>query len=109
MTIAAFIAKAFNDEFKLAGIYSGNGIKITGEITKIEFSKPTMFQDGHWNISLNLESSNGKTLPASHHYSFSPLLGSNVCHAVATALIPAVPDLIKKAVLHPQFGSLLEQ
>ena len=103
------IAKAFNDEFKLAGIYSENGIKITGDVTKVEFSSGVFF-DGYWNIALNLKSSNGKTLPVSHQYSFtSNYIGDVACDAVAAALIPAVQDLIKKTVLHPQFGSLLEQ
>ncbi len=37
LTSAELIARAFNDEFKLAGIYSDNGMKITGDVTKVEF------------------------------------------------------------------------
>ena len=108
-TIAEFIAKAFNDEFKLAGIYSEDGIKITGDIAKVEFSSMSRLINGYWNISLKLESSNGKTLPVSHQHNFKTNFdGVAACNETADAFVPTVQDLIRKAVFHPQFGSLLE-
>ena len=38
LSFPQFIEKAFNDEFKMSGIYSKDGIKISGDITKIKFS-----------------------------------------------------------------------
>ena len=37
LTVPVFITKAFNDEFKMADIYSEEGTTITGDITQIKF------------------------------------------------------------------------
>lgn len=38
LTYAEFIEKAFNDEFKVAGIYSENGLKISADLVRVGFS-----------------------------------------------------------------------
>lgn len=70
LTIPQFIAKAFNDEFKMAGIHSTDGLKLSGDITKIEFSSITELTNGYWDIGLRLDSSNGNSLSVSNKYTF---------------------------------------
>ncbi|MGD9172046.1 MAG: hypothetical protein PVI97_18665 [Candidatus Thiodiazotropha sp.] len=110
MSIPQFIAKAFNDEMKMAGIFSKNGVKISGDITKIEFSSISGLTNGYWDISLVLKASNGSSLSVSNKYSFkSGFDAITACNATADALAPAVQDLIKAAIAHPDFGELLSK
>lgn len=109
LSVPQFIVKAFNDEFKMAGIYSDDNIKISGEITKIEFSSITGLTNGYWDIGLQLKSSNGSTLAVSNKYSFkSGFDAITACNATADALSPAVQDLIKATVNHPDFHKLVK-
>lgn len=108
MTIPEFVQKAFNDEFKFAGIYSDNGTKIDGSLNKIEFSSVSGLTGGWWDLGLTLKSSNGKSLSAENRYQFkSGFDAITACNQTAQALGPAVQDLIKKAVSDPAFPSLL--
>ena len=108
LSLSQFISKAFNDEFKMANIYSENGAKITGNVTKVEFSSITGLTSGYWNIGLNLKSSNGQSMTVSNKYTFrSGFDAVTACNATADALSPAVQDLIKAAINHPSFKRLL--
>jgi len=109
LTIPLFISKAFNDEFKMAGLYSTDGIKLSGDITKIEFSSITGLTNGYWDIGLRLNSSNGQSLSVSNNYTFkSGFDAITACNATADALSPAVQDLINTMITHPEFGKLLK-
>jgi len=109
LTIPQFIAKAFNDEFKMAGLHSTDGIKLSGDITKVEFSSAVGLTNGYWDIGLRLDSSNGNSLSVSNKYTFkSGFDAITACNATADALTPAVQDLIKATVSHPQFSKLLK-
>ena len=108
LTFPEFIGKAFNDELKMARIYSEEGTKISGDITKVDFSSTSGLTNGFWDIAITLKSSNGKTLQATNKYTFkSGFDAITACNATADALSPAVQDLIKKAVTNPEFESLL--
>jgi len=109
LSIPEFISKAFNDEFKMADVYSNEGVQLTGDITKIEFSSISGLTSGYWDIGLTLNSSNGKTLSVNNKYSFkSGFDAITACNATADALSPAVQDLIKATVTHPEFSNLLQ-
>ncbi len=109
LSISQFIKKAFNDEFKMAGIYSNQGVVITGDVTKIDFSSISGLTNGYWDIGLKLKSSNGKSLSLENRYSFrSGFDAITACNATADALAPAVQDLIQATVKHPKFGDLLK-
>ena len=109
LTFSQFISKAFNDEFKLAGIYSEDHIKISVEITKIEFSSMDSLFNGYWDIGLKLVSSNGQSLSVSNKYTFdSEWDGLAACKATAGALPPAVQDLITATITDSEFGKLLK-
>lgn len=110
LSIPQFISKAFNDEFKMAGVHSSKGTEITGDITKIEFSSITGLTSGYWDIALSLKSSNGKELTVSNKYTFkSGFDAITACNATADALAPAVQDLINKTVSHPTFIELIKK
>ena len=110
LSIPEFITKAFNDELKMAEKYAKDTVTVTGDITKIEFSSITGLTNGYWDIGLSLESSNGKTLNVSNKYSFkSGFDAITACNATADALSPAVQDLIKATVKHPEFAELMKQ
>ncbi|WP_146027253.1 hypothetical protein [Bowmanella denitrificans] len=110
LSIPQFITKAFNDELKMADKYSKDTVKITGDITKIEFSSITGLTNGYWDIGLSLKSSNGTELEVSNKYSFkSGFDAITACNATADALSPAVQDLIKATFSHPDFANLMKQ
>lgn len=107
MTIPQFVEKAFNDEFKFAGVYSESGVSLSGSLNHIEFSSMSGLTNGWWDLGLDLKSSNGKTLSVSSRYDFkSGFDAITACNQTAQALGPAVQDLIKKAVTDPQFVEL---
>src|SRR4249919_1848489 len=108
MTIPQFVQKAFNDEFKFAGVYADSGTTLNGTLDRIAFSSTTGLTGGWWDLSITLNSSNGKSLKAENRYAFkSGFDAITACNQTAQALAPAVQDLIKKAVSDPQFGELL--
>jgi hypothetical protein len=110
LSIPQFITKAFNDELKMADKYSKDTVKITGDVTKVEFSSITGLTNGYWDIGLSLNSTNGNNLSVNNKYSFkSGFDAITACNATADALSPAVQDLIKATVNHPEFEELMKQ
>jgi len=110
MSIAQYVQKAFNDELKTANIYSDSGVSFVGSLTEINFSSGHrgVLASGWWDLSLSLNSGNGKSIKVANRYEFESSLDPHVaCDRTARALTPAVQDLIKKAVTDPQFGNLL--
>ena len=109
LTFSQFICKAFNDELKMANLYSTDGVKISGDITKINFSSMTGLTGGYWDIGLRLDSSNGLSLSVSNKYTFkSAWNAATACNATANAFPSAIQDLIKVAITHPEFSALLK-
>ena len=109
LTISAFVAKALNDELKLAELHSVDGVKLSGDVTKVEFSSITGLTNGFWDLGLTLNSSNGKSLSVTNKHTFkSGFDGITACNATADALPPAVQDLLSVVVNHPSFRGLLE-
>ncbi len=92
----------------MADIYSQEGLKISGEITNIEFSSISGLTNGYWDIGLSLNSSNGQNFSISNKYAFkSGFDAITACNATADALAPAIQDLIKATISHPNFNKLL--
>ena len=109
LSVPMFVAKAMNDEFKMAEIYSENGASITGNIDRITFSSMTGLTNGYWDIAVTLTSSTGAGISVENRYNFkSGFDAITACNATADALTPAVQDLIQKVVNHPQFPDLLK-
>jgi len=109
MTIPQFIEKAFNDELKYAEIYSSDGVAISASLSRIEFSSTSGLTNGYWHLGMDLRSTNGKAISVDNRYDFkSGFDAITACNQTAQALGPAVQDLIKKAVTHPEFGTLIQ-
>lgn len=103
---AEFIRKALISELKMAGAYSESApTQITGVLNKIDFSSAS----GVWNLDLTLASGK-RSIAVSEAYPFtSSFYGETACNQTAQALMPAVQDLIGKAVQQPGFGAMLTQ
>lgn len=99
-----FVRKALISELKIAGAYSDDApVKITGVLDSIDFSSVS----GSWNLGLTLTSSTHKTVVVNETYPFtSSFYGETACNQTAQALMPAVQDLISKAIADPEFRSL---
>lgn len=107
-TIPQFVNKAFNDEFKFAGVYGDGGAKLTGRLDKIAFSSSAGLTNGWWDLALTLSSANGQSMSVENKYDFkSGFDAITACNQTAQALGPAVQDLIKKTITDPRFKSLL--
>jgi len=110
LSIPSFITKAFNDELKMSDKYKTDSNKITGDISKIEFSSITGLTNGYWDISLDLQSTNGQSMSINNKYTFkSGFDAITACNATADALTPAVQDLIKATVSDPRFALLMQE
>lgn len=108
-SIPQFVRHAFNDEFKFAKLYSKDGVKLRGTLTKIEFSSTSGLTNGWWGLAIKLSSPNGQTLEESSHTDFkSGFDAITACNQTAQALGGAVQDLIKATITDPKFGALLK-
>lgn len=104
-----YIQKAFEDELKLAGIYSNTSpqYSIGGTVKKLEFSSARGITGGSWLIDISLNSTNGKTFDVVEYYEFqSGFVANDACKATAEAYLRAVQNLIGKAIMHPDFPAL---
>jgi hypothetical protein len=110
MSFEAYIQKAFADELKVAGLFDDKSPQTTlsGAVEKLSFSSSRGLTGGEWDISLRINSSNGKSLFVSEHYEFeSGFIADTACKQTAEAYLPAVQNLIGKAVKTPEFRTLL--
>ena len=109
MTIAEFVADAFNSEFKFADLYSTEGTELSGSMDRIEFSSTVGLTNGRWDLALTLNSSNGESLSVQNLYTFkSGFDAITACNQTAQALGSAVQELIEITVADPQFEALLK-
>lgn len=104
-TFAEYVRKAFLDELKIAEVYSASApVTITGNLNAIDFSSTS----GTWNLSLTVNSSNGKSMSVSEEYSYtSSFYGETACNQTAQAFMPAVQNLVGKVVQSPEFEKLV--
>ncbi|MGK9166373.1 hypothetical protein KXR53_08760 [Inquilinus limosus] len=106
-TFSEYVRKAFIDELKIANAYSeASPVVLTGVLDQANFSS----MNGAWDLGLTLKSSNGRSLAVKEHYPFtSSFYGETACNQTAQAMMPAVQNLIGKAVKSPQFRDLVRQ
>ena len=108
LTVAQFITKAFNDEFKIANIYSEDGRHISAKITKIEVSSSEGLFRGFWDLEILIMVQRDKNIRVSHKYEFeTAYLADIACNRTAEALTKAVQGLINKTITHPEFKEFL--
>lgn len=112
MSFEGYIQKALADELKVAGMYDDKTPKttLTGTVEKLSFSSSRGLTGGEWDISLRINSSNGKSIFVTEHYEFeSGFIADTACKQTAEAYLPAVQNLIGKAIKTLEFRSLLAQ
>lgn len=106
-TFAEFIRKALLDELQVANVFVASApVTLTGNLNSIDFSSV----DGKWNLSLTVNSSNGKQMYVSESYSYTTsYYGETACNQTAQALMPAVQNLVGQVVRSREFSSLITQ
>lgn len=112
MSFEGYIQKALADELKVAGMYDDQSPKVTltGAVDTLHFSSSRGLTGGEWDISLRINSSNGKSLSVAEHYEFeSGFIADTACKQTAEAYLPAVQNLIGKMIKAPEFKGLLVQ
>jgi hypothetical protein len=112
LTHTQYVRRAFEEEFKFAGIYAASAPRVVleGRITNMEFSSTSSrsLTAGLWTIELTLTSSNGATMRAAEKYEFtSGLVALTACKQTAEAFAPAVQNLVGKFVRSPEFARLV--
>lgn len=109
-THAQFVRHALTDELKLAGSYSGppGRVALTGALEEID--SKSGIGDGRWSMTLVLRSTNGQSMRVSNVYNFrAGFAATAACNNVAAAFVPAVQDLINKAVIDKRFVDLVRK
>lgn len=107
-SIPEFVRNAFNDEFKVAGIYAQNGTQLRGALTNVAFSAWGI-SDGWWELSIELTSPDGSTLVKSSRTTFSTGYGAvGACINAAQAFGGGVQDLIHALVIDSRFRALIK-
>ena len=104
-TLSEYIKDAFEEELFKAQVYDPKASTIiNGKITAISFSSVS---PANWIIEMEVSSnySPGYTVSVKYIYNTS-WLAPNACQNVADSFGPAVQELLKKVVNHPQFASL---
>lgn len=104
-TFSAFVRKALIDELKIAEVYSSTApVTLTGNLDSIDFSSAS----GVWNLSLTVQSSNGRGFSVTENYDYTTsFYGETACNQTAQALMPAVQNLIGRVVKDPRFKTLI--
>lgn len=109
-THAQYIQGALRDELRLADAYAeaDPSVTLSGRLVAINSSSGLGSSKGVWSITLQLDSSNGKSMTVEESYNFrSGFAASAACNNVAQAFTPAVQDLIAKVISSPEFPALL--
>jgi hypothetical protein len=109
MNLGQFVAKGFNDELKYAGLYADNGARLTGAVTKVEFSTSAQVVNGWWDLGISLKSSNGQSMTIENRYDFEAgFSGASACNNASRELGTAVQKLVYKTITDPQFAALVK-
>jgi hypothetical protein len=105
-----FVRRAFIAELMMAELYAvAAPFTLTGHIQRLDFTSGIYFTDAAWDVALMLKSSNGKSLVASERYAFKASYGAEAgCLNAAQALMPAIQNVVGKAIRDPAFSDLLK-
>lgn len=105
-----YIKKAFIKELQQAGLFDDKAPKITltGVVEKLSFSSRRDVYTSSWNITVRLNSSNGKSVRVSVQHDFDAGAGSQAdCQIIADNYMPAVQKILGKLISSPEFQSLV--
>jgi hypothetical protein len=92
----------------MAEVYATSApVMLTGTVDCLDFSSG--WTDAAWKIAMTLRSSNGRRISIAEEYKFAGSFeGYTACPQTAQAMMPAVQNLVQKAVQHPEFKQLME-
>ena len=101
----AYIRKALVDELQIADAYSENGgATMGGDLKSIDMDSFA----GTWTIVLAVSSNSGASYTVTEVFKYeSSFFAEAACQQGSQALQPAVQDLIKKVVTHPDFQKII--
>lgn len=104
-TFESYIEKAFADQLRFAGLYDqASTTVISGKIDHFDFNSG----DGVWNIVLTLHDNAGRSFTVTEDYRFRGSFDAQTaCDRTAQALMPAVQNVVRKAVSDPGFKAML--
>ncbi|MBL4783683.1 MAG: hypothetical protein JKX92_15730 [Porticoccaceae bacterium] len=104
-TLSQYIKDAFQEELFMAKVYSPKSTNIIkGTVQSISFSS---ISPASWDITMNVASNHSPGYTVSVNYNFDTSFDAySACKNVANAFGPAVQELLKQVVNHPQFASL---
>lgn len=104
-TLPQYIKDAFQEELFMAQVYQHNApAVIDGRLEKLSFSSVS---PASWDITMSVKSGSTPGYTVVVKYPFDTSWTANsACKNVADAFAPAVQELLKQVVTHPQFSSL---
>ncbi|WP_341647906.1 hypothetical protein [Thauera humireducens] len=104
-TLPQFIQEAFQEELFMAQVYQASAPSIIqGRLEQLSFSSVT---PANWSMTLSVRSNTSEGYTVSVKYPFeTSWTAYSACKNVADAFGPAVQELIKQVVSHPQFAAL---
>lgn len=102
-----YIREALVTELMIAERFAPNApVTLTGKLNALDFES----MGGSWNLDVTFVSSNGKSISIKDSYSYeSSIIADSACQQTAQAFMPAVQQMIKRLITHPDFKSLLQQ
>ena len=105
-SLPTFIREAFQEELFLAGGYDSNAPStLEGRIEKLSFSSVA---PAHWDLAMRVSSNHAPGYLVSVRYGFTTSFDAfSACKNVADAFAPAVQELLRQVVTHPQFPQLI--
>lgn len=106
-TLPQFIKEAFQEELFMAQVYQANAPSvIEGRLEELSFSSVT---PANWTLTMSVKSNVSPGYTVSVKYPFeTSWTAYSACKNVADAFGPAVQELIKQVVTHPQFAALAQ-
>ncbi len=106
-SLPQYITDAFQEELFMAQVYQPNApTVINGRLEALSFSSVS---PANWDITMSVKSNTSAGYTVSVKYPFdTSWTAYSACKNVADAFGPAVQELLKQVVTHPQFGSLAQ-
>ncbi len=104
-TLPAFIKEAFQEELFLAQAYdTASPISIEGQIERLSFSSVS---PAHWDLAMRVSTAKSPGYSVAVKYNFATSFDAwSACKNVADAFSPAVQELLRQVITHPQFSQL---
>lgn len=104
-SLSTYIKDALQEELFMAQVYQPNaGSVIDGRLEALSFSSVS---PASWDITMSVKSTTSPGYTVSVKYPFeTSWTAYSACKNVADAFGPAVQELLKEVVTHPQFASL---